>query len=208
MKTRLALAASLWLGVLQPGFCEDACGKPEPGQVSTGCMLQLGDAPGKNLIPGLTSPGLASGLIDPVIDPVALAKAIGAAAPPRTWTKGDRDPTVTDHMIAINGPLIDVVGVHVGKPPYTLEELSLRDPKIELPCGLKVGQPLKKFITTLSMERVVSDPERWDPNRDVRLGWGKMWSAGGVCFEANANITLRLTPSREVREVHWYYFAD
>ena len=207
MKTRLALAASLWLGVLQPGFCEDAC-RPEPGEVSTGCMLELGDAPGKNLISGLTSPGLASGIIDPVIDPVALAKAIGAAAPHRTWTERDRDPSIKNHKIAIKGPLIDVVGVHVGKPPYTVKELSLRDPKIELPCGLKVGQPLKKFITTLSMEGVVSDPERWDPNKDVHLGWGKMWSAGGVCFAANANIILRLTPSREVREVHWKYFAD
>src|SRR6266853_1899457 len=66
MKTRRALAASLWLGVLPPGFCEDAC-RPEPGEVSTGCMLELVDALRKSLISGLTSPGLASGLIDPDI---------------------------------------------------------------------------------------------------------------------------------------------
>ena len=207
MKRCLAVAALLWLGVLQPGFCEDAC-RPEPGEISTGCMLELGDAPGNNLISGLTSPGLASGIIDPVIDLVALAKAIGAGAPHRTWTEPDRDPSITNYKIAIKGPLIDVVGVHVGKPPYTVKELSLRDPKILLPCGLKVGQPLKKFLATLQMKSDVSDPERWDPNKDVRLGWGKMWSAEGVCFAANANIILRLTPSREVREVRWEYFAD
>ena len=198
MKTRLVLAILLSLGTFQPGFGADNC-DPDPGEVSTGCMLELGEAPGKNLVRGLTGG---------ILDPVELVKTLGPGASSRTWSEGDRDPSVTNYRIAITGALIDIVGVHHGEPPYGVEELAVRDPQIELPCGLKVGQPLRKFITTLAMEGVVSDPDRWDPKRDVHLSWGKMWSAKGVCFGANANIILRLTPSREVREVRWQYFAD
>jgi hypothetical protein len=109
------------------------------------------------------------------------------------------------HHIAISGSLLDVLGTHVGSPPYGLTELSVRDPHVVLPCGLRVGQPLKAFVTTLAMDL---DPERWDPSREVDLAWAKFESHEGTCFASHASISLRLTPTREVREVHWYYFAD
>jgi hypothetical protein len=109
------------------------------------------------------------------------------------------------HHIRISGSLIDVLGTHEGSPPYMLTELSVRDPGIVLPCGLRIGQPLKAFVTALSTN---IDPERWDRSKDVRLDWSKFESRGRVCFASHANIFLRLTPTREVREVRWEYFAD
>lgn len=92
-----------------------------------------------------------------------------------------------------------------GEPPYELTGLSVRDPKVALPCGLRIGQPLKAFVKALSIK---VDPERWDPTKEIRLDWSKYESQGSICFASHANIFLRLTPTREVREVRWEYFAD
>lgn len=197
MRRELTFAMTLLVSMPSSGFCADCAPGPDDPP-STGCLLELGDAP--------TRTGLIPGLSNGRLDPAALSKASGHGVESRTWSEPDpREPGIVLHHIAISGSLLDVLGTHVGSPPYGLTELSVRNPHVALPCGLRVGQPLKAFVTTLAIDL---DPERWDPSREVHLAWAKFESYRDTCFASHANISLRLTPTREVREVRWEYFAD
>ena len=174
-----------------------ACGSDDYVS-STGCLLELGEAPtGAGLIPGLSNGS---------IDPAAVSKAAGTGVAIRTWSGPDpREPGIVQNNIHISGSLIDVLGAHEGSPPYMLTELAVRDPNVALPCGLRIGQPLKAFASAPSID---VGPERRDPKRGIRLDWAKYVDRGSFCSASHANIFLRLTPTEDVREVRWEYFAD
>jgi hypothetical protein len=181
------------LAFSSPGWGAGGC---DELQSSKGCLLELGDAPGKNLIPGIS---------EGVIDPAVLSEAAGSGPTTRTWSEPDgREPGMINYHIAVKGPLIDVLGTHGGEPPYGVEQLAIRDPNVRLPCGLRVGQPLDKFVAALGP----GDPQ--DPRRrgEARWDWAKFWDSGNFCSGAHATIFLRLSPKNEVQEVRWEYYAD
>ena len=192
----LPLAIALSLCAPAQGSAANRC-EDEEQQSSKGCLLELGDAPGRDLIPGISKGE---------IDPTALSKAAGSGATTRTWSEPDRrEPGIINHHIAVKGPLIDVLGTHGGKPPYGVEELAIRDPEVQLPCGLRVGQPLAAFVAALG------PPYPQDSNtRGVvtEWYWQKFEDRGMYCSGGNATISLRLSPKNEVQEVRWVYYAD
>jgi len=195
--TLVVLAIGLLIGARSPALGAGCASGPDD-VATTGCLLELGDAPLKSTL----FPGLSNGLVDPA----AVLKAAGTGVASRTWSAPDpREPGIIEHHTAISGSLVDVKGTHRGEPPYELIELSVRDPKVALPCGLRIGQPLRAFVKALPIQ---VDPERWDPAKEIRLDWSKYESQGSFSSAYHANIFLRLTPTGEVREVRWEYFAD
>jgi hypothetical protein len=139
-------------------------------------------------------------------DPAAVSKAAGSGVATRTWSAPEpREPGSTSQYIAIKGPLVDVQGTtYGGEPPYYLEKLAIRDTGIALPCGLRVGQPLAKFVAALGSDQP-QDPRR---REEARWDWAKFEERGAYCAAAHATIFLRLSPKNEVQEVRWEYYAD
>jgi hypothetical protein len=191
----LPLAIALSLAAPSEGFGANRC-EDEEQQSSKGCLLELGDAPGKNLIPGILAGE---------IDPAVVSRAAGSGATTRIWSEpSGREPGMIDHHIAVKGPLIDVLGTHDGKPPYGVEQLAIRDPSVQLPCGMRVGQPLAAFVAALG------PPYPQDPPRRgvAEWYWAKFEDRGMYCTGAHATISLRLGAKNEVQEVRWDYYAD
>jgi len=190
----LPLAIALSLAAPSNGFGANRCEDEE--QSSKGCLLELGDAPGKDLIPGISNG---------VIDPALLSAAAGSGATTRAWTGPDGpEPGMINHHIAVKGPLIDVLGTHDGKPPYGVEQLAIRDPNVQLPCGLRIGQALTAFVAALGPPYPQESPKRGV----AEWYWAKFEDRGMFCSAGHATIRLRLGPKNEVQEVRWAYYAD
>jgi len=165
---------------------------------TSGCLLDLGK------LPGYTSaiPGLPKGTIDATVVKVAAGK--GATV--RTWTAPDpREPGIMEDHIDIKGPLLHVHGIREGSHPYGVTDLAIRDPHIDLPCGLRVGQPIEKFIKALHPNL---QPFLWKSRQEVRLEWNNYVLDDDICYASHANILLYVLPNGDVREVQWEYFAD
>jgi hypothetical protein len=109
-----------------------------------------------------------------------------------------------NYHIAVKGPLIDVLGTHGGQPPYGVEQLAIRDPNVQLPCGLRIGQALTAFVAALGPPYPQERPRRGV----AEWNWAKFEDRGMYCSGANATISLRLGPKNEVQEVRWEYYAD
>lgn len=155
------------------------------------CLLALGDAPlRKKLLPGISK-----GTVDP-----GVAKAADPSVKTRIWSAPDpREPGFMVHYAEISGSRFQVRGVHEDSPPFRVEILALRDPTVALVCGLRVGQPVDRFIKALGRPEGLAGGE-------IGYDWERRAHEDGV--NRNANIVLRLGPKRVVQEIRWEYYAD
>lgn len=186
----LAVAASMPMLAFSDGCPVD--------ESTSGCLLELGKFPGETTL----IPGLARGRIDAA----PLEVAAGKGAKTRTWTAPDpREPGIMEDHIDIEGPLLHIHGIRERSYPYGVTKLTIRDPRIDLPCGLRIGQPIEKFIEILHPNL---DQQLWKSRSKVRLDWDNYVLYDDICYASHALIFLQVSPTREVREISWGFFAD
>jgi hypothetical protein len=158
------------------------------------CLLALGDAPlRKKLLPGISK-----GTVDP-----GAARAADPSVKTRTWSAPSQyEPEIMLHYVEISSSRFQVLGVYSNAPPYGIDTLTLRDPTVALVCGLRVGQPVDRFIKALGQ------PPESLAGEEIEYDWDKYALGDGFEFAWHANIVLRLGPKRVVQEVRWEYYAD
>lgn len=161
------------------------------------CLLAFGGAP----LEAMLLPGILKGTVNPTV-----MRAANPATKTRTWSAPDpREPAILLHYVEISGSRFQVLGVHTGSQTYEIQTLRLRDPTVALPCGLRVGQSVNRFIKALGKPADSTQPQ---PGDKVEYAWDKYAPGDGFMFAWHANIVLRLGPKLAVQEIWWRYFAD
>lgn len=159
--------------------------KTDVAPQATKCLLALGDV----LLGTKLLPGISKGTVNP-----GAVRAADPSAKTRTWSKPDpQEPDVMLHYVEISSSRFQVLGVYSNAPPYGIKTLALRDPAVALPCGLRVGQPIERFIKALGQ------PLQGGTSGKVEYYWEKFLD--DVTYD-NAYIVLQFG-STGVQEIRW-----
>jgi hypothetical protein len=161
--------------------------KTDVAPQATRCLLALGDV----LLGTKLLPGISKGTVNP-----GAVRVADPSAKTRTWSVPDpQEPDVMLHYAEISSSRFQVLGVYSNAPPYGIKTLALRDPAVALPCGLRVGQPIGRFIKALGR------PPQEGTGDEVEYYWEKFLDT--VSYD-NAYIVLRFG-SAGVQEIRWEY---
>lgn len=193
----------MWLRALLAAFAglavstapeADECGEPPPDSFgANGCLLDLGH-PDVSFLHG-----------------VALDKVIRALGEPKS-KQIRRGPDPYEPEIAVDHVELSYPDSRIQLRCSTsatncwIETFETSNFSSDLGCGLRLGQPVQRFVDKLGLAQDSNHPSR--KSKRLEVAWDHYWCERGVWFGRHATITLHPGAANSVERISWYYFAD